>query len=97
MSEISAENRRDSHEQVLKFVPDRRRAVLEVLVKHPLGLTAEQVAAILGLEVYWVRPRLTELLQAGQLKVVGKVLSKTTGKKISVYAPIFVSADADVR
>lgn len=82
MNQITAENRRDSF--LAASIDTRRQEVLGVLIGHR-GMTAEEVADVLGREVYTIRPRLTELLEVGLVNVVGKRVSPRTGRKIAIF------------
>ena len=76
--------RRDS----LRSVDRSTRAleVLDALRGHPGGLTADELATVMGREPYVVRPRLTELKSAGLVITVGRRASARTGKRIAVWA-----------
>ena len=81
----TTETRRESYERILPGLLDSRASVLAALYDSPGGLTAEDVSEYIGKPSYQVRPRLTELLQAGQIHVVGKRMSETTGRNIAVF------------
>lgn len=68
--------------------PQKRcRAILEAMDDEEL--TARQIADKLG---FWdlnaVKPRLTEMVQRGNLVVVGKVKDYKTGRSVSVFKAV---------
>lgn len=92
VSKITAETRRESHHKTDK--QRLKEAVLIVLQQHG-ALTAKEIATILcasGAVAYPTRsaiqPRLTELVQGGMIRVVGKTEDKTTQRKVAVYAHV---------
>lgn len=53
-------------------IAERRAAVMACLLKHPRGLTSDQVASILGWPADSVRPRVTELADLGAIYTTGE-------------------------
>lgn len=62
----------------------RERAMQMVQQFQPHGLTPDQVAIFLSESVLAVRPRLTELLNAGRVKRSGERRLNRTGKSAHV-------------
>lgn len=92
VSKVTAETRRESHHKTDK--QHLKAAVLTVLKNHG-ALTAKEIGTILcasGVVAYPTRsaiqPRLTELVQDGKVRVVGKTEDKTTQRKVAVYAHV---------
>lgn len=53
-------------------ISERRAAVMACLLRHPHGLTSDQVASILGWPADSVRPRFTELADIGAIYSTGE-------------------------
>lgn len=81
----TVETRREAYAGILPGLFDSRQSVLAALQDDPSGMTAEDVAESVGKPAYQVRPRLTELLQAGRIRVIGKRQSPHTGRNIAVF------------
>src|SRR5215468_7391042 len=65
---------------------ERMRAlVLEVLVPAPCGLTADEIAAKLDECVLAVRPRVSELFDAGQIAKTGERRTNESGLRAYVW------------
>jgi predicted ArsR family transcriptional regulator len=60
-----------------------RRAIVEVIRNHG-ELTVRQVAEILGKDVKWISPRVTELSQAGRILRV-RDCAGSVGRPAAVY------------
>ena len=87
-SVITQETRKESHGKTDKLT--MHKAVIETLGSKEL--TANEIAAEMhkaGLLPYPARaiiqPRITELVQAGQVEAVGKKLDTETDRKVAVY------------
>lgn len=64
----------------------RYREIIEALKDEPDGLTARELANILGSEERnYVAPRLTELEYKGIVKSIGKKLDEKTKRWVAVY------------
>ncbi|MFD1394440.1 hypothetical protein ACFQ40_01420 [Kroppenstedtia eburnea] len=94
MGTITRETRRESFDSVLKTLETRQTVVLKELQKCP-RLTANELAVRLwnkGVipmpERNRVHPRLTELVEAGEVAVTGKRTCSISGKKCAVYEPV---------
>ncbi len=84
MNAITQETRLESY--ILTDKPKRRAEILSALT-HPM--TARQLAYKLGYrDLNAVKPRLTELVGANKVKVVGKVKDELTGRTVAVYERI---------
>lgn len=67
-------------------LPRRHRQVMEAFSRYgSRGATCDEISDLLGLAVYLVRPRASELEQKGKLFAVGKRLG-TMGHKVTVYS-----------
>lgn len=84
MNAITHETRLESY--ILTDKPKRRAEILSALT-YPM--TARQLAYKLGYrDLNAVKPRLTELVGANKVKVVGKVKDNLTGRTVAVYERI---------
>lgn len=89
---ITQETKKESWDRIKPNKSTRQDIVLAILIKwttfpEPVAMTAEDIAYRMGREIYTIRPRLTELLQAGKIRSVSKKMSLKTGKKIALYQP----------
>ncbi len=89
---ITFETRRESHEEIIPKKENRQQVILDVLADRE-GMTVDEIADALimnGTIKYYdrnfVAPRLTELKEGGEVKVVGKRQSRRTGKNVAVWA-----------
>ena len=85
----------DTLRYILKFSsPAKRyRQIKSVLRVYKKGRTAKQIAVIMykkgvipTAERNFTAPRLTELVEKGEVEPIGKTLCEYTGKKVTVYA-----------
>lgn len=90
MNSITEKNRRSSNEKLDRDL--RRSQILDVFRTDGPTLTARQITrqmAKKGLipefDMNYVKPRLTEMMQEGILKVVNKQKDEVSGKSVSVY------------
>ena len=67
--------------------PILRARALEVLERSN-GLTADQVAARLGLSILSIRPRITELSRLGKIRDCGERRLNASGKKAIVWMAV---------
>lgn len=93
VSPVTKETRRESHAKTTKQkMADRVIGVLNVAGKP---LTAKEVAQ----EMYYygfipyparaiIQPRLTELVEAGVIEVVGKKMDEETERRVAVYGVV---------
>ena len=80
---ISAECRREAHEQVDKET--RKRMILTIILEHG-DMSGEQIMDKLGTrDPNNVRPRLCEMKQAGYLEESGKRMTRN-GRSETVYS-----------
>jgi len=93
MDEITNTARRESYAAAKQDAAARRRVILEILTEHSEGMTAREVSAELhrrGItltdERNFAAPRLTELREDGQVKVIGKKQCAHTGRNVAVWA-----------
>lgn len=83
---ITEETRRESHEEIKPKKEFRRQQIMEAIVEHGPA-TADELMDRLGYtDPNRVRPRLTELKQAGALCAVGKRKSRSSGKLVAVWS-----------
>lgn len=86
MSGITTETRRAAHEEVKPRKEARRQQLLEAIMEHG-PMTVDELMDLLGYhDPNKVRPRLTELTDAGALCTVGKRRSRRSGKMVAVWA-----------
>ncbi|WP_294390347.1 hypothetical protein [uncultured Sphingomonas sp.] len=64
-----------------------RHMALDVLERSN-GLTADQVAARLGMSILSIRPRITELSRMGKVRDTGERRRNASGKNAIVWAAI---------
>lgn len=76
---------RKAAESVAGTAPHLRRVVLDLLKRHPLGLTADEAAAKLEQSVLSVRPRFTELLRDGLIDDTGERRKNASGRSAKVW------------
>jgi len=91
MSAITKMTRRLSYEEILGSLGPRYQAILEALRERPRS-TARELALYLWeqrkipqAERNYVHPRLTELVDDGLVRVVGKRKCPVTGRMVAVY------------
>lgn len=73
-------------ESYVKRPVTRQVSILNVLKEHKRGLTARQLAEEMGFQdLNYVKPRLTELMQAGVIETDGKTLDMTTNRNVAVW------------
>ncbi|MGO3931788.1 HTH domain-containing protein [Rhodopseudomonas pseudopalustris] len=61
----------DAAAKMAPRAPRIRNTVLDEIAKHPAGVTADEIAAALGLSVLTVRPRVSELRRLGEIRATG--------------------------
>jgi hypothetical protein len=62
-----------------------RQQCLNVLGRHPGGLTADEVAAALGESVLSIRPRMSELRRLGEIADTGDRRRNASGHTAAVW------------
>jgi len=83
---VTAETRRAAHEYIKPHKRPRQQQLLEAIAAHG-PMTVDELMAVLGYrDPNQVRPRLTELAQAGSLRTIGKRRSPRSGKMVAVWA-----------
>ena len=92
MTNITAETRNASFEEILGTIGERQQVVIDYLKESNEPLSASEIAYGLyarGLvptpERNSVHPRLTELTKLGIVHVVGKEKDLVTNRKVAVY------------
>lgn len=88
---ITRETRRKSFQEIKKSLPERQAMILDALKDRPQS-TARELALYLwkrgkipSPERNYVHPRLTELVDDGLVRVVGKRICSVTGKMVAIY------------
>lgn len=83
---ITAETRRTAHEDIKPEKRFRHQQIMEALTEHG-PMTGDELMDCLGYhDPNRIRPRLTELTQAGSLCAIGKRRSRRSGKMVAVWA-----------
>jgi predicted ArsR family transcriptional regulator len=83
---ITTETRRAAHEDIKPEKHFRHQQIMEAITEHG-PMTVDEVMEVLGYhDPNQVRPRLTELTQAGALCTIGKRRSRRSGKMVAVWA-----------
>lgn len=89
MDQATFETRRDANLSVDKTM--RQRQVLECLKERPM--TAKEVALRMTQKGHvpysdrnFASPRLTELMEIGKVKTIGKTTCQFTGRTVAVFA-----------
>lgn len=83
---ITAETRRAAHKEIKPKKEARSQQIMEAIIEHG-PMTVDELMDILGYhDPNRVRPRLTELTQAGTLCTIGKRRSRRSGKMVAVWA-----------
>lgn len=87
------ETRRESYEAITTETSKRGALILDVLGNRQM--TVDEIVnelierrEILHFDRNFVAPRLTELKEAGVVKVIGKRKSTRTGKNVAVWAKV---------
>ncbi|MBB5045939.1 hypothetical protein HNR60_000674 [Rhodopseudomonas rhenobacensis] len=65
--------------------PRIRAVVFEEIAKHPAGVTADEIAAALGMSVLTVRPRVSELRRLGEISATGDRRCNASGMTASTW------------
>ena len=82
---ITAETRREAYEESRVTSPKRWKLIYNCLLQNG-GMTAAEIADKLGYkDMNSVRPRLTELKEAGLVEVTGRRPSPRTGRSTAVW------------
>lgn len=68
--------------------PTLRERALQAIKLAPGGLTADEVAALIGATVLAVRPRITELSLDGKIVDTGRERPNASGKKAIVWEAV---------
>jgi len=99
MHPITKETRRESFYQILESLGQRQYDVMLELYETP-GVTANELALKMYKKGYFprpernfVHPRLTELMQAGLIRVAGKRKCSVTGRNCAIYVPVELDDD----
>ena len=83
---VTTETRRAAHEEIKPQKEPRRQQIIEAITEYG-PMTVDELMDKLGYhDPNQVRPRLTELTQAGALHTIGKRTSRRSGKMVAVWA-----------
>lgn len=83
---VTTETRRAAHEDIKPEKHFRHQQIMEAITENG-PMTVDELMAVLGYnDPNQVRPRLTELTQAGALCTIGKRRSLRSGKMVAVWA-----------
>lgn len=93
---ITLKNRKEAYDKIKPQRSNRKNVILSVLREgDPDGMTAEEIAQklvadgkIAHLDMNFVRPRLTEMKEKNDVKVVGRRPSALTGRNTSVWKAV---------
>lgn len=78
----------DTSIEALQSVPTAtlRQVVMNLLKKHPDGLTVHEAAEIAGVSVPSIQPRFSELRKAGAIRDSGlRRFNKVSGRRAAVW------------
>ena len=73
-----------AHTKLLPLKSRKREVVFQVILDHPEGVTREQIAFLMDLEVHKITGRVTELLAAGLVRETGRFRPTRSGNKAAV-------------
>lgn len=89
---VTIQTRREAYNSIIPKRMVRREYIREILASKENGMTAEEITVELHkngviprLDFNYARPRLTEMRNAGEVRVVGKRESSMTGKNTAVW------------
>lgn len=83
MEQITQETRRDSHAIIKESRNTRHQEILLALEGR---MTAREIASRLGYrDMNAVRPRITELVELGHVRAVGKKMDTLTDRWVSMF------------
>ena len=93
---ITLKNRREAYDKIKSQRDNRKSVILSALRDgDPNGMTAEEIAQklvesgeITHFDMNFVRPRLTEMKESNDVKVVGRRPSVLTGRNTSVWKAV---------
>lgn len=86
MRDSIPDTQRAAYEDAQASAASLREAVVTVLTKNARGLTADEIALRLGSTPFAIRPRVTELKQAGRVVDTGARRSNLSGRSAIVVA-----------
>jgi predicted ArsR family transcriptional regulator len=75
----------DAAEKMAPRAPRIRESVLAVIGDHPAGITADEIAAELGMSILTVRPRVSELRRRGDIVPTGDRRCNSSGMTASTW------------
>lgn len=80
-----------------KLRPGGRQWLVFGILEQYGAMTAREVCSRLGSDdMNYVRPRLTELVQMGKIKIIGKKRDSVTNRNTSVYQVIKEKEDGNI-
>lgn len=75
----------DAATKIAPRAPRIRTTVFDEIAKHPSGVTADEIAAALGMSVLTVRPRVSELRRLGEIRATGDRRCNSSGMTASIW------------
>ena len=91
---ITSETRRAAYDDIKPKMRTKQDMIYWCLAQHG-PMTADRIMAKLGIrDPNSVRPRLTELRQAGMVQVIGKSLSGDTNKMVALWDAVMQKSTA---
>jgi hypothetical protein len=76
-----------AYSQECEKLDERKKAILDVVFGIGEALTDREICMLLGFsDMNSVRPRITELVQAGRLIELKKIKDATTGKSVRIVS-----------
>lgn len=89
---VTIQTRREAYNRIIPKRMIRREYIRELLAQRDDGMTAEEITielhkngVIPRLDYNCARPRLTEMRKDGEVRVVGKRESSTTGVNTAIW------------
>lgn len=65
--------------------PRIRERVHSIIRDNPAGITADEIAAVLGMSILTVRPRVSELHRSGEIRATGNRRCNCSGMTASTW------------
>lgn len=75
----------DAAASIAPRAPRIRDAVLDVIATRPAGITADEIAATLGMSILTIRPRVSELRRLGEIRATGDRRCNASGMTASTW------------
>ena len=82
------ETSREAAETMAPKAASLRTKVISTLNRHPSGITPDECAALLNLDVLAIRPRFSELNREGLIEKTGDRRANRSGLRANVWRPV---------